>query len=768
MHRHLRLIRVPAVAGALLFVLCFGAPVFAALDATPDEVLQTEITVKRPGAVEKIVSKFVADLISRHHYSRHALDEEISAAWFNEYFDALDHNRMFFTSADIDEFRSYENTLGEIVQKRGNVDFAYDVYERFLFRVREWAAYSLELLDEPLDFSKDETILIDRHHAPWPADVDELHDLWRRRLKNNLLVEELRDRSAGKDHADSGDAEDQPPQAQQDQADEEPDPAQQPGPVHTAKSPQERVAESYTRYLKRKIEVEPIEILEVFLTSLTRVYDPHSAYMAPETEEDFDISMSLSLQGIGAVLTTKDSYVEIVSIIPGGPAERDGRLKEGDRIIAVAQEQEEPVDVVDMRLRKVVNMIRGPKGTRVLLTVLESGSSSPTVIDIERDEVKLTEQEAKSEVRTIELPEKNTAPGGADRNASVAVISLPSFYADFAAKHRGEKDYKSSTRDVARLIDQANEKHVDGIILDLRSNGGGSLDEAIDLAGLFIETGPVVQVRKSDGEIEKRYDTDDRVAYGGPLIVMVDKLSASASEIVAAALQDYGRAVIVGEQSTHGKGTVQTVYHLDRRLGGMRLFRDKKAGSLKFTMAKFYRVNGGSTQVKGVTPDIVFPSFTDAMELGEAELPHVLPWDEIEPLETNCDVDVKPVLDDLAKRSAARLAAEPEYQQHVKDVKDFAERRDRKTLSLNRKEREEYQQEEEKWAKKMRELQARRRRRGEEDEKKDEQTDDWMLEETLCIMADMLTLQQAAATDSDAVPQLAGPKAGEAIETVAP
>jgi carboxyl-terminal processing protease len=427
-------------------------------------------------------------------------------------------------------------------------------------------------------------------------------------------------------------------------------------------------------------------------------------------------------------------------------------------------------------LRKVVKMIRGPKGTRVYLTVLEDGKKLggvPTLIDILRDEVKLTEQEAKMRIETVDGPE--VAPPAPElQPLKLAVISVPSFYADFQGKNKGDKDYKSSTRDVTRLIEEAEAVGAAGVVLDLRGNGGGSLDEAISLAGLFFSQGPVVQVRTGDGRLRRRLDPDPSIAYGGPLVVVVDRLSASASEIVAAAIQDYGRGVIVGERQTHGKGTVQTVYHLDQRLRGSPVFQDRKPGSLKFTMAKFYRVNGGSTQLKGMMPDIVMASFTDHMELGEKYLPFVMPWDEIEPLAPAPGPDVRPFLEPLKIRSAKRLDQDDDYQELLGDIAAYEMRRARKTLPLDRDKREALQAEDKQWSDKLRQITSRRRSRGRPPRDGDEgDAADYMLREALSVAADLVMLQAgkeltpiftvstAARDDKEAVSEAAAGKSGK-------
>ena len=729
--------------------------------------------VPRPGAFERVIAKVVCQMIPRHHYSRKMLDDELSNKIFDSYFDRLDHNRSFFLAADIDSFATYRFILDDLLL-RGNADFAYDVYELFVKRVRERVEYTRRRLEEPFDFGVEEAMPLDRSEEPWCVDREALDEVWRLRVKNNLLNYQLmtealeaKEPEAAVKHQTAEDGtegeapgpDETPPPAPGPNADgdkaettDEADGAaadgggSKPATTVTKRTPKERVIRFYERYLRQMEENEAIDILEIFLTSMGRVYDPHSVYMAPSTEEDFDIQMKLSLQGIGALLTTEDIYTKVAGIIPGGPADSDGRLKEGDRIIAVAQGAAESVDVIDMPLRKVVKLIRGKKGTTVALTVIEAGKglgSGPVVIDIVRDQVKLKEQEARSEIRPIELPPAEE--GGESGKASVLIAYLPSFYSDFEAKHKGEKDYKSSTRDVRRLLEEAKANgNLDGMVLDLRSNGGGSLDEAIDLAGLFFPSGPVVQVRQATRALKKRFDEDGVTYYDGPLVVLVNRLSASASEIVAGAIQDYHRGVIVGEKSTHGKGTVQTVYHLNRRMRNSPLFRNKRSGSLKFTMAKFYRVTGASTQQHGVTPDIILPSFTDHMKLGEAHLPNVMPWDEIEPLEIERTVDIQPFVPHLQEKSRQRLDSSEQFVQLRGEIDRFGERRKQKMITLNKAKRLELQKEEEQWSEKIRRLKPRKRKAA--PDKKDgdappEDVKDYFLTEALSVLGDLILAQ---------------------------
>jgi len=754
---------------ALSCLLLLGAALCRAADE--QDVLTRTVRVQRPTALDRFVSRKVLETISLNHYAKHPVDADYSAQWFSEYFRQLDPSHMFFLASDVEDFRSYEKVLGDLVLRSTNIDAAFEIYERYLQRVQEWAVYATNRLLQPVDLMGTETIEIDRREAPWAANRTDLENLWRRQLINRLLIETLADEvdaDADEDgriipHAEVAPAPEADPNAAV-----EGRPAVAGAP---RRPPAERAAESYRRFLKRKQETDTSEVVEAFLNSLARIYDPHSAYMAPDAEEDFDISMRLSLQGIGAVLTTKDSYVEILEIVPGGPAARDGRLKPGDRIVAVAQGEDpgNPVDVVDMPLRKVVRMIRGAKGTTVLLTTLVAGSNTTAVVDLVRDKVELKESEAKCETRQVQSPDRPE-----QRPLRVAVLTLPSFYLDFEGRRDGVENYASCTRDVQRLLEATAKEPVDGLVLDLRGNGGGALDEAVRLAGFFFDQGPVVQVRDFRGTVKKREDTDAGVLYGGPLIVLVDKFSASASEIVAAALQDHRRAVILGESSTHGKGTVQTVYSLDRQLAQSNLFEGQRGGSVKFTIQKFYRVNGGSTQAKGVVPDLQFPSFTDFMELGEAAMPHALPWDCIEAMATPPGVDVTPLIPELKTRFEARLQASPEFADLRADIARFAERRKLKELPLNLDARRVFQKEEEQWAKKMREPARRRKAHAGAPGAKpeDEPPPDLVLDEAVRVMVDLIALQQgqaeATATAAEQTPAALPDAQAAAAPEVAP
>ncbi len=711
-----------ALVAAVLALFVFGSA--RAAEETVEEILKRPPVAPLSTNRDLDLNRRVVTMLCQFHYTPGQVDAKRSSMWFNEYFRSLDYTRMYFLDSDIEEFRSYETVLGDMTNLKRRVDFAFKVYERLLQRVQQWAVYSVAAVNMPHDFTQSESIPTDYKNLPWCETKEELQDLWRRRVKNALLAEELaaeKDAEKAKLKEEKG---------------EEPEKKD----IHIL-PPKERLIRTYARTYKRRLEVESIEVMEIFLSSLAKTFDPHSVYMAPETKENFDIDLSLSLQGIGATLSTKDSYVVVVSVVPGGPADRDGRLKEGDRIVAVAQDGAEPVDVIDMKLSRVVNQIRGKSGTKVHLTILEEGSNTPKQITIVRDKVELKDAEAQSDVKTIKLED--------GRDARVLVIYLPSFYADFGARNSGNKDYKSSSRDVRKLLEAGvKDGGIDGVVLDFRGNGGGSLDDAVSLAGLFFKAGPVVQIRDQQGRARHLTDKDSDVVYEGPLMVMVDHFSASASEIVTAALQDMGRALVVGDTTTHGKGTVQNAYDLDRAFARGRTNLEGGMGSLKMTIAKFYRINGQSTQVRGVTPDITFRSFADCMETREETLPYVLPWDEIQPTKYDTFSEVAAVKDDLRAKSQARVAQAEDFKEYFNDIDFYKQLRDKKEVPLNKSERKAFQADEEKASKMIQKFQAQRKNsrkksrlaanQNKDDEEKIENAHDLILDETLRIMGDYI------------------------------
>ncbi len=580
---------------------------------------------KNPGRAQKITQR-VAQSLERFHYIQQPVDEETSRRHLRSYLDALDYNHLIFFTSDIAEFEARFGATISLDALRGDVEPAEQIFQRFLVRLTEKEQLVDRLIGQSYDFNTPERFYWDRDKAPWPNDFAESERLWKSRIKFELIQGRL---------------------------DKE-------KPEETVK----KITKRYRNFFKTMRELEPEEVLSVYLSALAHAYDPHSDYLSPEEAKNFEINViDLKLSGIGAVLRSEDGYATIEKLVPGGPADLSKKLHPDDRLLSVGQgERGEWVDVIDMKLNKVVELIRGPRGSRVRLLVAPTGQpdSAKREVTIVRDEVKLTEQKASAEI----LERK-----GADRR--VGVLRLPQFY-------------KGATLDCARLITALKAHRVAGIILDLRKNGGGLLEEAIDLTGLFIARGPVVQVRTAGGRTEVLSDQDDGlVLYPGPLVVLVGHLSASASEIVAGALQDYGRAVIIGDRSTHGKGTVQTWTALDRGPFGL----DGDLGRLKLTVQKFYRIAGGSTQVRGVIPEIQLPSLYDHLDIGESKLPNALPYDEVAPAQFETMNLAAPYLPQLKQQSQTRIARDPEFRYLLEDVAKLEERQKNKWVSLNESER---------------------------------------------------------------------------------
>ncbi|MBR0458271.1 MAG: carboxy terminal-processing peptidase [Victivallales bacterium] len=683
-----------------------------------------------PTRQEHLSARHTIEMLTRAHFNATTWKPALSSQWFAEYFDNLDPQRIYFLQSDIEQFRGFETTLWDPPHSRANVSFAFQVWDLYLKRLHDFALFCIAELDKPQDFSIPETILIDRKKEPRPETQAEQQGLWRKLVKNLILSEIMAEerRQAREQRGELTKADKRKPKRTEEE------------------TLQER-KKHYARIYHSRVEYSRMEILEIFLNSLCNLFDPHTSFMPPMVKEDFDIHMSLSLQGIGATLSARDGYITIVDLIHGGPADRDGRLKKGDRITAVAQEGKDPVDVIDMPLNRAVSLIRGKKDTKVTLTILPEGSSDTMEITLVRDEIKLENDEAKADIQKIDIPSAKKPEE--TKQANVLIMRLPSFYSDFAAIQRGDKNYKSTTRDMRALLEkaQANGKKLDGVILDLRGNGGGSLEEAIRLTGLFFTEGPVVQV-VSSSRIERRIDPDKDVVYKGPILVLVDRFSASATEILAAALQDYCRAIIVGTR-THGKGTVQNIIDLSRFSSNRSLKNNTDLGSLKLTIAKFYRINGGATQRKGVTPNIAIPALTDGIDdLGEESIPHALEWDEIKPMPFQYFLEVPTLLPKLQERSQKRMAESPEFQNLAKIIQFYHDIRSLKEIPLEINARRKYNEQLEQADKIFRDY-----RRSLKDKNADDDEDvpdgqklppvkDLTLEETLHILADYIELAQ--------------------------
>jgi carboxyl-terminal processing protease len=559
--------------------------------------------------------------------------------------------------------------------------------------------------------------------------------LWRKKVKNEYVARVVSRRLADEDRTNrvNGAVQSEPPAAATNQAETAVRPAGDTNKndktaasealAEASLSPEDFIRKRYAQYLTVLNDSDADFVMQRYLSAFAQAYDPHSEYMTPSSTEDFDIGMKLSLVGIGALLASEDGAARIERVIPGGPAERDGRLKAGDKIIAVAQGDKAPVDILHWPLYKAVRLIRGEKGTKVVLTVIPAADISGgrvVKIDLVRDEVKLEEQEAKGEVDAI--------PGFSGVTNQIGVIKLPAFYADMRNRINGSTEYKSSTRDVARLVEDMKGKGVQGIILDLRSNGGGSLAEAVEMTGLFLRAGPVVQVRESRG-IQVLSDPDPGVLYQGPLVVLVNRQSASASEILAAALADYGRAVVVGDTKTHGKGTVQSWQNLDER--------NPKLGSIKVTTHSFYRVAGGSTQLKGVVPDIVLPSVLDVIEIGEEYLPHAMGWTVVNMAQYRPVADLSLWITDLRQATEARRAKDPRFVAQAAMIQRIKKRMETAEISLNLEDRMALAREE----KGMEKLQAEALGEDEfetADPKQKNKESDIVLAETERIMGDLI------------------------------
>lgn len=573
--------------------------------------------------------------LSRYHYAVRPLDDALSSEIFDRYLKSLDPERLYFTQADIDSFAELRTRLDDAILQ-GDLQPPFALYQRFDERVAERFAEARQLLQQDFDFSVAESYPLDRSKAPWPKDDDEARDLWRKRVKNDWLRLKL----AGKD----------------------------------SQAIRETLGKRYDNALTRSRRTRSDDVFQTFMNAYAGAIEPHTSYLGRGAADSFDISMRLSLVGIGAVLQERDEYITIRELSPGGPAARSGKLAAGDRIVGVGQGDGSPVvDVVGARVDEVVKMIRGTKDTRVVLDILPAGASPDAQhkhVTLVRDKIKLEEQAAR----------KSVIKGGGGQR--IGVITLPAFYEDFEGRRRGDKDFRSASRDVARLAEELKKEGVAGLILDLRNNGGGSLREAVELTGLFIDKGPVVQQRRPDGRIGVESDDNAGVAWDGPMAVLINRGSASASEIFAAALQDYGRATIVGEQS-FGKGTVQTMINLDEIAKN-----DKpKFGDLKMTVAQFFRVNGGTTQLKGVMPDIRFPSVADPDAYGESSYDNALPWTQIDSASFRPAGNLKETIATLQSRHQARISKDKSFQALLEDVAEARRLREARSISLNESER---------------------------------------------------------------------------------
>jgi carboxyl-terminal processing protease len=584
------------------------------------------------------VTKHVARMLEKEHLLRHRVDNTTTARGLKQFLKSFDPLKVYFTRADVKLFQSRQSELAEAIRDRGDVRFAYDVYYRFSIRVAQRVELVEELLAGTFDFTLDETMQLDPDTVDYAASDDEMRDRWRRRMKYDLL-----DLKADKIVGDEA---------------------------------TKKLIRRYTSFRNRMKQTSSDELLEMYLTAMTSAYDPHTSYMSPSTLENFRIMMSLNLEGIGARLTQEDGYTVVKEILAGGAAAKQGELKAEDRIVSVGQGANgEMLDIVDMKLNDVVKRIRGKPGTIVRLGVKSGSGAETRILTIVRARVPLSESEARGKVFPVQR---------GDVVLKIGVINLPSFYMDMEAARRNLRDYKSTTRDVRRIISSFREDDVNAVVVDLRRNGGGSLSEAVDLTGLFIADGPIVQVRNFNGSRDVLKDSDPSIVWAGPLVVVTSKFSASASEILAGAIQDYGRGLIVGDPSTHGKGTVQSLQPINRRAFSNFFGGGPDLGALKITMQQFYLPEGNSTQRRGVLSDVVIPSLSEHRAIGEADLDFAVPFKKVDPLpHRSYNMVNAKVVQQVKANSDARIKESEDFDKLAKIIEVFKERKERKTISLN-------------------------------------------------------------------------------------
>jgi carboxyl-terminal processing protease len=648
----------------------------ASANALEAKLAKTELPTLAPEAQHETASKRVTSRFTRSHYKHFTLNDQFSEAIFDRFIEMLDFNRNIFTQADMAYFAKWKDKLDDNL-KVGNNQIAFDVYNLAMERRYERYVYALSLLDSEITFDTDEYIELDREEAEWAKDVNGLNELWRKRVKYDALNLKL----AGKEWSDI----------------------------------KETLEKRYNNAIKRITQAKSEDAFQLYMNAFAREVDPHTSYLSPRNAEQFQSEMNLSLEGIGAVLQITDDYTVIRSLVAGGPASKSKELTEGDRIVGVAQEDGEMVDIIGWRLDDVVQLIKGPKGTKVILQILPEGNDAKSYnVTITRDKVRLEDRAVKSEL--IELSDKK-----------IGVLQVPSFYVGLS-------------KDTEKLITELKSEGVDGIIVDLRNNGGGALTEATALSGLFIESGPVVQVRDSYGRVNVNSDTDGKVSYTGPMLVLQNRYSASASEIFAAAMQDYGRSIVVGENS-FGKGTVQQ----HRSLNHIYDLFDKELGYVQYTIQKFYRIDGGSTQNKGVVPDIAYPTAVDPAETGESVEDNALPWDSIDRANYKSFKVPEDLVSALTSQHQQRIASDMEFGFIREDIQRYQEEKDENLLSLNEKARkaESDKLEQERLSR----INIRQKANGEEpfksldDIPKDYEAPDAYLDESVAILVDMLKMK---------------------------
>ncbi|MGB7326541.1 MAG: carboxy terminal-processing peptidase [Rubripirellula sp.] len=623
---------LPLLAASLF--VTGASPLAIAQPAAVEAPAPAQLAV--PSVRDTVVAKMIAKLMPENHISAQGLNDTISKRALQLFIDSLDPLKLYFLQSDIDEFAASENSIDDMVRK-GDLKLAYDIFGRFIQRVDERVAVAQELLRGEFEFTTDEAIVIDPESTQYATNADEARDRWRRQIKYSLL--DLKDDET------------------------------------TGSEAIEQLQRRYTRYARRWKQTDSDDLLEMYLTAVTMGYDPHSTYMSPQTLEDFNIQMRLNLDGIGAQLSEKDGKTTVTRVIPGGAAAKHGKLQTDDVIVTVGQDEAgEMVDVVEMPLNDVVTLIRGRAGSTVRLGVKSGGIGAVEVLKITRARIELEESAARGEVIEHVSPDSNNT-------LKIGYINLPSFYLDMESARQDKQNFRSSTRDVRRILADFNAQNVDGIVLDLSKNGGGSLTEAINLTGLFIDRGPVVQVKNSDGSVQQYADEEAGTAWSGPLVVLTSKFSASASEIFAGAIQDYRRGIVVGDPATHGKGTVQTLMDL-----GQQLFRSNRAnyGALKVTLQQFYLPDGESTQRKGVLADVILPSITSKMDVSEGDLKFALEHDRVKQARHDL-YNMKPadLIGMLRQRSMTRVAADEEFGDLLRRIELYVAQKEQNTVSLD-------------------------------------------------------------------------------------
>lgn len=701
---------VKALAFSLAFSVSFNA---FATSSLPENYQPVSPTIDQARA-----NILIARQLQFTHFRDLRVSDDLSGDIFDTYLKYLDSQKVYLTQKDIEEFTGIRQRLGSAL-RTGKLQPGFDIYNLVQERTIERLRFAMALLDRGvgnLDFTGNDSMMLDRSDSDWAIDEAQLDDLWTRRIKNAVLAQRL---NGSDDDAIA-----------------------------------ETLRKRYEGQLKRAYQARSEDAFQAYMNAFAGMWDPHTSYFSPRTSENFNINMSLSLEGIGAVLQADNEYTKVVRLVPGGPASKQGQLQPADRIVSVTQDGESAVNVIGWRLDEVVDLIRGPRNSMVTLEIIPSNAADETItkaIVIKRDQVKLEEQSASKKV--IELDRKG-------EKYKIGAITIPTFYADFQAMQAGDVNYKSTTRDVRKLLQELEAEGVEGLVIDLRNNGGGALHEANDLVGLFIDSGPTVQIRNANNDVQILNDEDPEVAFKGPMVVLVNRMSASASEIFAGAIQDYGRGLVVGSQ-TFGKGTVQAVRPLNH-------------GQLKITQSKFYRVSGGSTQHKGVLPDIEIPSPIDSTRIGEDALDHALPWDQIEPVTHTRYFDFSHMIDELRQRHDVRFGASPEFSLLEQEIDFLKQQRQQNSVSLNMDERQQQHKQIERT--RLTIANARRELRGETPFETMEQLDDWqdlqaadlhsgdeeldfVIREGGQIMADMLELDRRTA----ALPTMGAPLTARAL-----